>query len=109
MSLSGTEVDKGFEGQRYRPEKSSGIGINSGVDVVNLGSEVYEVILTSIEVKSDQGKGTTMDGPIETNIRAAHEAHVGVEEKLLGRSIAVGSGSGALNVGHAHLAFEVTY
>jgi len=109
MSLSGTEVDKGFDGQRYRPEESSGIGINSGVDVVNLGSEVYEVILTSIEVKSDQGKGTTMDGPIETNIRAAHEAHVGIEEKLLAGSISIYGSSGSLNVGHAHLAFEVTY
>jgi hypothetical protein len=42
--------------------------VNSGVEVVNLGSEIYEVILTSIEVKSDQGKGTTVDRPVETDI-----------------------------------------
>ena len=37
---------------------------------MNLGSEIYEVIPTSIEVKSDQGKGTAVDGPIETHIYA---------------------------------------
>jgi hypothetical protein len=41
--------------------------VNSGVEVVNLGSEIYEVILTSIEVKSDQSKSTTVDGPVETD------------------------------------------
>ena len=83
--------------------------MDTGVKVVDLRREIYEVILTSIEVKSDQGKGTTVDGPIETDIRAAHEAHVGIEEKLLAGSISIYGSSGSLNVGHAHLAFEVTY
>jgi hypothetical protein len=42
--------------------------VNSGVEVVNLGSVIYEVILTSIEVKSNQSKGTTVDGPVVTDI-----------------------------------------
>jgi len=42
--------------------------VNSGVEVVNLGSIIYEVILTSIEVKSDQGKGATVDGHVDPDI-----------------------------------------
>jgi hypothetical protein len=68
VRLSGTEVDRRFGRQLNRPEQSSRIGVNSGVEVVNLGSEIYEVILTSIEVKSDQGKGATVDGPVETDV-----------------------------------------
>jgi hypothetical protein len=42
--------------------------VNSGVEVVNLGTVIYEVVPNSIEVKSEQGKSSTVPGPIETDI-----------------------------------------
>jgi hypothetical protein len=85
-----------------------GIRMNTGVKVMDLGSEIYEVILTSIEVKSDQRKGTPVDGSIDPHIYAVHEAHVGVEEERLLRTVGICPGSGSLNVGHGHVAVEVT-
>ena len=83
--------------------------MDTAIKVVNLGSEICEVILTSIEVKSDQRKGTPVDGSIDTDIYAVHEAHVGIEEERLGRTVGICPGSGSLNVGHAHVAVEVSY
>jgi predicted ATPase len=55
--------------------------MNTRVEVVNLGREVYEVILTSVEVQSDQGKRTFMDRSVKPHVHSVHEAHVGIEQE----------------------------
>jgi len=80
--------------------------VDTAIKVVNLGSEICEVILTSIEVKSDQGERTMVDGSVNTHIDPAHEAHVGIKEEFFRRPVRIGRGSGALHKGHAHLPFK---
>ena len=45
--------------------------MDTAIKVVNLGSEICEVILTSIEVKSDQGERTIVDRSVNTHIDPA--------------------------------------
>jgi hypothetical protein len=79
--------------------------VNAEVEVVLLGREVREVILTSVEVQSDKAEGTLVMLPIHTDVLTSHEAHVGVEEK------GAGTWSSAyprpLNIGYAHKAIEI--
>ena len=81
--------------------------MDTAIKVVNLGSEICEVILTSIEVKSDQGERTMVDGPVNTHVDSAHEAHVSIKEEFFRRPIGIGRGSGALDLSHAHFAIQV--
>jgi len=83
--------------------------MDTGVKVVDLRREIYEVILTSIEVKSDQGKRTLVNRSVNPHVDPAHEAHVCIEEERLRSTVGICPGSGSLNVGHAHLAIEVSY
>jgi hypothetical protein len=53
--------------------------MDAEVEVVLLGSEVREVILTSVEVQSDKAKRAVVVLPIHPDVLTAHEAHVGVE------------------------------
>jgi len=107
LRLSGTKRDRGASRHRNSPEQSTGVGVDTGVKVVNLGSEIYEVILTSIEVKSDQGERTMVDGSVNTHIDPAHEAHVGIKEEFFRSPVGIGRGSSALDKGHAHFAIQV--
>jgi hypothetical protein len=81
--------------------------VNSGVEVVNLCREIYEVVLTSIEVKSHESERAVVDRSVGTYVHAAHEAHVGVEQQRFSRAIRIGPSSGALNVGHSYKAIKV--
>ena len=61
-----------------RPEQTSGIWVNTKVEVVNLSGKIGEVILTSIEVKSDEPKRPLVHLAIFSDVYALHKAHVGV-------------------------------
>jgi hypothetical protein len=64
---------------RNRPEQTVRVGVDSKVEVVNLGRKIGEVKLTSIEVKSDEPKGPLVHLPIFAHVFALHETHVSVE------------------------------
>src|SRR5215472_8744295 len=57
----------------HGPEQPAGVGVNAEVEVVLLGREAREVILTSVEVQSDKAKGTLVVLPIYTDVLAGHE------------------------------------
>ena len=50
------------------------------VEVVDLGREILEVILTSVEVQSNEAECSLVDRSILAHIHTAHKAHVGVEQ-----------------------------
>src|SRR5438309_3679007 len=77
------------------------------VEVEDLGRETVEVVPTSIEVQSNEAEGSLMDRSILTHVNAAHEPHVGVEQKGFCRSVGVRRGPGALDVGDSHKTVEV--
>src|SRR5262249_811209 len=66
-----------------------------------------EVEPTSIEVQSNEPEGSLVHGAVLADVRAAHEAHVRIEQQLLGRPVRVGRRPGALHVGDADEAVEV--
>jgi hypothetical protein len=66
--------------ERYRPEQAARVGMDPGVEVVNLGGEVFEVEPTSVEIQSNESERSPMDGPILADVDAFHKAHIGVEE-----------------------------
>jgi len=62
------------------PEESAGIGRDTEVEIVDLGREVSEVILTSIEVNSNKADCAPVWASIDSDIHAFHEPHIGVHE-----------------------------
>jgi len=81
MRFSGTERDRRTGRQGNCPEEARGVGKDTGVEVVDLGREIYEVELTSIEVKSDQRERTLVDRSVNTHVDPTHETHVGIKEE----------------------------
>jgi hypothetical protein len=79
--------------------------MDAEVEVVFLGSEVSEVILTSVEVQSDKAKRAVVVLPIHPDVFTTHEAHVGVEEERT--SPWSGACPRPLHVGHADKAIEI--
>src|SRR5260370_15449393 len=92
---------------RERPEQSARIGVDSGVEVVDLRREVYEVILTSVEVESHESEGAFVNRSVGTYVHTVHEAHISVKEQRFSGSIGIGCLTGALDVGHAYKAIEI--
>ncbi len=92
---------------RDRPEQPTGIRVDARIEVVDLGREVFEVILTSVEVQSDECERAFVDRSVNTHVYPTHEAHVGVEEQRFRGTVRIGRSSGALDFGHAHEAVEV--
>lgn len=66
--------------QRNCPEQSAGIRRYARVEVMDLGFEVNEVILTSVQIQSDKPKRPFVDGTIHSDIYTTHKPHIGVEE-----------------------------
>jgi hypothetical protein len=103
---AGAEIDADtLVGDTHGPEQPGGVGVDAKVEVVFLGREVREVILTSVEVQSDKAKGAVVVLPIHTDVLTVHEAHVGVEEEAAGPW--PGAGPRPLYVGHADEAVEI--
>ena len=77
------------------------------VEVVNLGGEVCEVKLTSVEVQSNEAERPRVNGAILANIDALHKAHVGVEQERLYAAIRIPGGPSSPHVCEADKAFEI--
>jgi hypothetical protein len=107
-SAAGAELDGADWRYREGPEKPARVGVDSGVEVVDLGREVREVILTSVEVQSNEAERTFVHGSVLADIDTAHEAHVCVEKQGLGAPIRVGGRPGALDVRHSNRPVEVS-
>jgi hypothetical protein len=78
LDVDSMQADSGL-----RPDQSGWIGVNAGVEVMNLGRKVREVKLTSVEVQSNEPERPLMDVSVQSHIDAAHEAHVRVKKKRL--------------------------
>lgn len=77
---------------------------------MDLGAEVVEVKLTSIEVKSNESERSFVYRAVLADIDATHEAHVRVEkEGLTLGPVGVRRGPRALNIGDAEEAVEIGY
>ena len=83
VRLAFLEVDSTQPDSGLRPEQSGWIGVNAGVEVMDLGGKVREVKLTSVEVQSNKPERPLMDMSVQCHINATHEAHICVKKKRL--------------------------
>jgi len=90
-----------------RPEQAARVGMDPGVEVVNLGGEVLEVEPTSVEVQSNKSEGSPVNGAILADIDALHKAHIGVEEERLGAPVGIPGGALSPHVRDTDKAFEI--
>jgi hypothetical protein len=79
VGSAGAEI--GFDGgrKRQRPEQPVRVIDYPGVEIMDLGGEILEVVPTSIEVESNKDERTLVDFSVHAHVDATHEAHVGVE------------------------------
>jgi len=93
--------------KRDRPEQAAWVGVDPRVEVMHLGGEVYEVVPTSVEVKSNESECAEVNGAILADIVALHEAHIGVEEERLDAAVGMFGGSLPAHVCDADRALEI--
>jgi hypothetical protein len=93
--------------KRVRPEQAARVGMDPWVEVVNLGGEVCEVELTSVEVKSNEPERPPVNGAILADVGALHKAHIGVEQERLYASVGIPGGPCSTHVCDADLALEI--
>lgn len=93
--------------ERDRPEQPTRVGMDPGVEVVHLGGEVYEVELTSVEVKSNESERPPVDVAVLADVDALHKAHIGIEEERLDAAVGILGGSGSPHVCDADKALEI--
>lgn len=89
------------------PEQAARIRVDAGIEIVYLSREVDEVILTSVQIESDEAKGSLADPFVLADIDAGHEAHVGIEQERLGAAVGIARRPGALHVGDPDEPVEV--
>ena len=95
--------------KRDRPEQAARVGMDPGVEVVNLGGEVCEVKLTSVKVKSNEPERPPVNGAILADIDTLHKAHIGIEQERLDLAVRLPAGPGSLHLRHADRALEIGY
>ena len=93
--------------KRVRPEQAARVGMDPRVEVVNLGGEVVEVELTSVEIKSNEPERPLVNGAILTDVGAFHKAHIGVEQERLDAAVRIPGGPCSLYFSDADLALEI--
>lgn len=79
MRLALLEVDSTQPDSGLRPEQSGWIGVDARIEVMDLGGEVREVILTSVKIQSNEPERPLMYTSVQSHVGAAHEPHVGVK------------------------------
>jgi len=79
--------------ERDRPEQAARVGMDPGVEVVNLGGEVLEVEPTSVEVQSNESERPLVNGAILADVDTFHKPHIGVEEERLDAAIGIRCGA----------------
>src|SRR5262249_48535010 len=85
-------------GYRYRPEDPIRVRVDARVKVRNLSREIFEVILTSVKIQSDEPKSTVVDFAILSYIYALHEPHVSIEQQCLRRAVRISGCAGTLHL-----------
>ena len=93
--------------ERDRPEQAARVGMDPGVEVVNLGGEVLEVEPTSVEVQSNESERSPVDDAILADVDTLHKPHIGVEEERLDAAVGIPGGAFSLHVRDADKAFEI--
>ena len=93
--------------ERDGPEQAVRVGMDTRVEVVDLGGEVREVEPTSVEVQSNESERASVYCTIPAEVDTLHKAHVGVEEKRLDAAVGIAGGSLAPHVCDADKALEV--
>jgi len=93
--------------ERYRPEQAARVRMDPGVEVVNLGGEVFEVEPTSVEVQSNESERPLMDGAILADVDTLHKAHIGVEEERLDATVWIPCGAFSPHVRDTYKALEI--
>jgi hypothetical protein len=93
--------------KRVRPEQAARVGMDPWVEVVNLGGEVCEVKLTSVEIKSNESERPFVNGAVLADVGALHKAHIGVEQERLDAAIRIPGGPRSLHFCDADLALEI--
>ena len=79
------------------------------VEVVNLGGEVFEVKLTSVEVQSNEPERPSVNGAILADIDTLHKTHIRIEQKLLDAAVRIPGGPSSLHLRDTGKALEVSY
>lgn len=77
------------------------------VEVVNLGGEVCEVELTSVEIQSNEAERPPVNGAILADVDTLHKAHIGVEQERPDTAVRIPGGPGSLHICDADLALEI--
>jgi hypothetical protein len=77
------------------------------VEVVNLGGEVDEVELTSVEIKSNEPERSVVNAAILADIDTLHKSHIGVEQERLDAAVRIPGGPGSLYLCDSDLALEI--
>jgi hypothetical protein len=93
--------------ERERPEQTARVREDPRVEVVDLGGEVCEVKLTSVEIESNESERPPVDSAILTDIDTLHKAHIGVEKERLDAAVGILGDASSLYVGHADKALEI--
>ena len=93
--------------KRDRPEQAARVGMDPWVEVVNLGGEVREVELTSVEIQSNEPERPGVNGAILADVDTFHKAHIGVEQQRLNAAVGIPGGPGSPDVGDADKALEI--
>jgi len=98
-----------FVPKRVRPEQAARVGMDPRVKVVNLGGEVFEVKLTSVEVQSNEPERPPVNAAILANVDTLHKAHIGIEQECLDAAVGMPGGSSSLHLRGADKALEIGY
>ena len=93
--------------KRVGPEQAARVGMDPWVEVVDLGGEVCEVELTSVEVESNKPECPPVNGAILADVNAFHKTHIGVEQKRLNSAVRIPGGPCSLHFCDADLAIEI--
>ena len=93
--------------KRDRPEQAARVGMDPWVEVVNLGGEVGEVELTSVEIQSNEPERPGVNGAILADVDTFHKAHIGVEQELLDAAIRMPGDAMSPHVRDADQALEI--
>jgi hypothetical protein len=89
------------------PEQAARVGMDPGVEVVNLGGEVFEVEPTSIKIQSNESERSPVDGAILADVDTLHKPHIGVEEERLDAAVGIPGGALSPHVSDTDKALEI--
>jgi hypothetical protein len=81
--------------------------MDPGVEVVNLGGEVFEVEPTSVKVQSNESERSPVDGAILADVDTLHKSHIGIEEKRLDATVGIPGDAFSPHVRDTDKAFEI--